>query len=296
VCPRGPILPNPASRAHSRTSEVDRRDRRVLLESGRQSFRAFIADFVVCGGAAPATPNPSQRRRSKGVRAEALAHARGRHRQRCPRRALARVLSLSASGPCTAAAAVCPSAPTLQSPANRARSRTSEVDRRDCRVLQECGRQSYRAVIADAGVCTRNPERESASPIKGSARRGARTRAGADAGEASTAQGARSRTSEVDRRDCRVLLESGRESFRAVIADSVVCGSAAPATPNPGQCHHSKGRARRSHTCGADAGSAARGARSPECSLHIGPLRGGRGRVPKRLKPSNPPPSTLAHF
>ena len=99
-----PSAPDPSSsppglRATlARTAEVDRRDRRVLLERRRDCCRAGIADAVTCGGAAHPRPQstPGQRHHSNGAR----AHAQG-----------TRVPSLSASGAGAAAAAACPSAP-----------------------------------------------------------------------------------------------------------------------------------------------------------------------------------------
>jgi hypothetical protein len=81
----GPHAPqNPSThpldhRARSRTLKPERRERRVLLERGRQSCRAGIADVVICGGAAPTTRSPTlgQRRHSKGgARAHRVACTR----------------------------------------------------------------------------------------------------------------------------------------------------------------------------------------------------------------------------
>jgi hypothetical protein len=72
---RSPTPPSPAAtRARSRTVEVDRRDRRVLLERGRQSFRAVGADAVPCGGAA----HPRPRAQVSVTRFQAEARAQGK--------------------------------------------------------------------------------------------------------------------------------------------------------------------------------------------------------------------------
>ena len=146
--------------ARLRTFEVDRRDRRVLLEQGRESSRMVVADVVVCGGAAPRTRVSVTIQR--GSARKALAHARGR---RQPGRALpearARASALSASGAC-AAAAVCPSAPTPSIPGHRARSRTSEVDGRG--PLFDCFEFIIYDLFGDEGVLrlhlTRQAQRE----------------------------------------------------------------------------------------------------------------------------------------
>jgi hypothetical protein len=163
----GPSVPRPppyvaATRARSRTSEVDRRDRHVLLERGRQSCRAVGADAVPCGGAA----HPRLKAQVSAARFQAeartkVAPTRTRGAKRCcqgersPRRAVAQRLSLSPSPHIGRAYAASRGRgpkrpPTPQYPAaTRARSRTSEVDRRDRHVLLERGRQSFRAVGAD---------------------------------------------------------------------------------------------------------------------------------------------------
>jgi hypothetical protein len=70
-----PTLPcAAATRARLRTFEVDRRDRRVLLERGRQSCRAGGAhEDVVCGGAA----HPRPRAQVSATRFQAEARAQG---------------------------------------------------------------------------------------------------------------------------------------------------------------------------------------------------------------------------
>ncbi len=101
-----PSPPSPAAtRARSRTVEVDCRDRRVLLERGRQSCRAGGADAVACGGAAH--PRPRAQVSATRFQAEARAReartitrgARARWQgMRSPRRATAQRLCLP---PCT---------------------------------------------------------------------------------------------------------------------------------------------------------------------------------------------------
>jgi hypothetical protein len=166
--PKRPPTPQSpaATRARSRTAEVDLHDRRVLLERGRQSCRAVGADTVVCGGAAHPRLKAlvsATRFQAEARAREARTRTRGARRccqgERSPRRATAQKHSHSPSPhigrACAASRGRGPKRPqTPQSPAaTRARSRTSEVDRRDRRVLLERGRQSCRASVTDAVPC-----------------------------------------------------------------------------------------------------------------------------------------------
>ncbi len=102
---RPPTPPYPAAaRARSRTVEVDRRDRRVLLERGRQSCCAGVVDLVVCGGAAHPQPRAqvsATRFQGEARAREARTRTRGARRcwqgERSPRRAAVQRLSLSPS-------------------------------------------------------------------------------------------------------------------------------------------------------------------------------------------------------
>ena len=112
---RPPTPPSPAAtRARSRTSEVNRRDRRVLLERGRQSCRAVVADAAACGGAAHPRPRAQVSARFQGEARASGARTRTRGALRCwqgersPRRATtAQRLSL----PCAAGRGRCPKRP-----------------------------------------------------------------------------------------------------------------------------------------------------------------------------------------
>jgi hypothetical protein len=215
----GPSVPQPPSsptttRARSRTCEVDRRDRRVLLERGRQSCRAGGADVVGCGGAAH--PRPRAQVSATPFQAEARAQGaltRNRAGQDAAGRASAArgtrprkgPLSLpprTLGAPARRAAAVGLSVPQPPpSPATtRARSRTSEAERCERRVLLERGRQSCRAGGADVVVCggaahPRPRAQVSTTQFQAEARaqgKLARERAGPEhAGRASAARGAR---------------------------------------------------------------------------------------------------------
>jgi hypothetical protein len=164
---RSPTPPSPAAtRARSRTVEVDRRDRHVLLERGRQSCRAVGADVVAYGGAA----HPRFKAQVSAARFQAEARtkvARTRTRggrlccqgERSPRRATAQKHSHSPSPhigrACAAGRGRGPKRPPTPSirRSHPSRLRTSEVDLRDRRVLLERGRQSCRAVGADIVHC-----------------------------------------------------------------------------------------------------------------------------------------------
>jgi hypothetical protein len=164
---RPPTPPYPAAtRARSRTLEVDRPDRRVLLERGRQSFRAVVADAVPCGGAA----HPRTRAQVSATRFQAEAQAQGElARERAGPDAAGRASAARGVRPrkgspspsphigraCAAGRGRGPKRPpTPPSPAaTRARSRTPEVDLRDRRVLLQRGRQSCCAGVADFVAC-----------------------------------------------------------------------------------------------------------------------------------------------
>ena len=133
---RPPTPPTPAAtRARSRTSEGNRRDRRVLLERGRQSCRAVVADVAACGGAAHPRPRAQVSARFQGEARASGARTRTRGALRCwqgersPRRATtAQRLSL----PCAAGRGRCPKRPQPLHPPRppehaRARSRSTFV-------------------------------------------------------------------------------------------------------------------------------------------------------------------------
>ena len=104
--PKRPPTPQSpaATRARSRTAEVDLHDRRVLLERGRQSCRAVGADTVVCGGAAHPRLKAlvsATRFQAEARAREARTRTRGARRccqgERSPRRATAQKHSHSPS-------------------------------------------------------------------------------------------------------------------------------------------------------------------------------------------------------
>jgi len=248
--PVGPrhIPPDPATAStEPRTSDVERLERRILLEGGRQSSRAVVADAIPCGVHSTQPTRQTSRRQEEEPRA--------RHGDPTPhaRRPAARASSLCIVRPRAAdgrgTASHIPPFPSHRE--HRAAHRGGRASRASCssrarppelsRRRRRC--HSLRRAQHPTHTASVTPTRErSHAPGMGTRRR---TRAAQLHARARSASCARSRpppvgprhippfpatasteprTKEVELLERRVLLERGRQSSRAVGADAIICG------------------------------------------------------------------------
>jgi ribosomal protein L14 len=239
--------PSPATAStEPRTFEVERLERRVLLERRRQSSRAVVADVIACGVHSTHPTRRASRRQEEEPRArqgDPTPHAR---------RPAARASSLCIVRPRAAAArgtAPHPHLPShrehraahLRGRASRAscssRATPPELSRRRrrCHCLRRAQHPSHTASVTPTrGGATRparGPDAARAPPscTRELALHHVPARAAAARGTAQhppdpATANTEPRTSEVERHERRVLLERGRKSSRAVVADVIVCG------------------------------------------------------------------------
>ena len=247
-------LPSQPPSTQPRTFEVEPCERPVLLERDRQSSRAVVADLIVCG---VHSTQPTHGKRHAPTRG---SHVPGNGTRRTRAAQLqARVSHCIVRAPARGRRPPWDRATSLPSQPPSTQPRTSEIEPCERPVLLERDRQSSRAVGADAipcGVHSTRPTRQASHADKEEPRARqrdptphARARPTAQARVSPTAQASLAlhcapargrrpwahaqppqppstelRTSEAERLERRVLLEQGRKSSRADIAEALSCG------------------------------------------------------------------------